>query len=276
MQYQHKECFGAGFFMGGCACAGQAIGKSPTTSWSSLPNDMVDVILANLSLIELAELSRTCTSFNAVYRRLIAQEQKARRNLAVNCCRLERIRVLARLTGHLLKDEVLHPCFFARAQNAWWISADGVLHGPVCAYGVRQLAREAGDIFVWMYLEKGPPAISNLFVEVTNCTAGQVTMQFNGERKGVTIYVFPTSQDDLAVVSVVQAMLSEGLADFVHEVGSRVEIRIRGPIIPGSRITPAGLKAQIAPLLSFASRYTPLERRGWRGTPWRSACKSGR
>jgi hypothetical protein len=230
---------------------------------------MVHEILANLSLIGLARISRTCRSFNAVYRRLLAKEQKARHNLANSSCGRERVMGMIWFTTHLLKEEVAEAQFFRKSWgSAWRVCADGTLHGPIRPTSVRQSPREPGDILVWPYLIPGPPAIGSVYVEAGNCRFGQFFMKFGCNGKGVTIFVTPASDDDLVFVAIVHAMLSKGLASFVYEAGSRVEIRIRGPINPTNRGTPAGLKAQIAPLLPFASRYTPVEEMPWKGNPF--------
>jgi hypothetical protein len=62
---------------GWCTSAGN-LGCIPTSGWNALPNHVVDVILVNLSLLELARASTTCGAFQALYRRKLAAVQNAR------------------------------------------------------------------------------------------------------------------------------------------------------------------------------------------------------
>jgi hypothetical protein len=104
-------------------------------------------------------------------------------------------------------------------RNAWWISADGVLHGPVDSLVLRQEAWESVDMRVCSYMKRGPPVTGNIVVEAKNCASGQLRMQFNGVGKGVAIDVIPTSDDDLAAVALAQAMLSQGLVSSHMKLG---------------------------------------------------------
>ncbi len=66
-------------------------------SWSALPNEMVSHILGKLSLIDLAPITPTCSSFRAFYSEKMAREQEARHQLAVNSFGSERIACLCAL-----------------------------------------------------------------------------------------------------------------------------------------------------------------------------------
>lgn len=72
------------------------------------------------------------------------------------------------------------------------------------------------------------------------------------------IGVTPSNDEDLVPVALVQALLSEGLARIIHEVGLRADIVILRSYLP-TGLTDAGQKAQILPLLPFATQYTPID-----------------
>ncbi len=80
-----------------------------------------------------------------------------------------------------------------------------------------------------------------------------MNVRLSRNRKAVAFIVFPANDQEIKVVAMLQALLSEGLAELIRDGGKQAEIQI----LPESeRCTRAGLQAQIVPLLPFASRYT--------------------
>jgi hypothetical protein len=120
--------------------------RSHTASWGSLHEDLLTGILANLSLVELARISRTCRSFKAVYGRLMVAQQKSRRDLAVKLFGRERITCLLALITYLLKWEPSPSDISEEVERNGWISADGVLHMLPPDDLVWEFMTKAGDI----------------------------------------------------------------------------------------------------------------------------------
>jgi hypothetical protein len=75
----------------------------------------------------------------------------------------------------------------------------------------------------------------------------------------VEIRFFVGNDTALKLVAFVQAMLKEGLAQFIHNAGKLAEIVIERSMF-SCKCTSVELKAQIAPLLPFTSGYTLVER----------------
>jgi hypothetical protein len=240
-------------------------------SWDLLPNELVEVVLANLSLIDLARTSPTCSSFKAVYRRLMAQQQKARCDLVFKSCSREQIACLVRLIAHLLKKESLEAGSIRREEGSvreeegcLHISTAGVLYGPPLCVPLWQMISTAGDIHVDVWQPAQEPSI--LFLHTEKCALGAVRMIFNSFWQGVTLLVIPSGDEDLEPLAFMQVLLSEGLAEVFRDAGKDAEIQVEGSRYPADKVaTRAGLKAQIAPLLPFASHYTSPQGTGWNG-----------
>jgi hypothetical protein len=221
-------------------------------SWDSLHEDLLILILANLSLIELARASRTCRSFKAVYGRLMAVEQQSRRDLAVKVFGHERIACLLALITHLLKHRPLGPNSSEEVKEGW-ISGDGVLH----VQHPRALPKSlAGDMSVTVCLNLYRDRKIHLLVRAHDSFMAQLSVRISCDCKHVMFNVFPDTDDDLKVVGMVQAMLTWGLGGSINNAGKYAEICIPHR---SERCTRAGLKSQIVPLLPFASRYIPWE-----------------
>jgi hypothetical protein len=99
-------------------------------TWNGLPHDVMDLILFGFSLVEVAQMSGTCKSFKAAYRRLMAAQQRARCEIAFASCGRARITCLLGVIAHLFKGEPLYTGGVDEGWDTCWISADGVLHGP--------------------------------------------------------------------------------------------------------------------------------------------------
>jgi hypothetical protein len=224
--------------------------------WRALPDDMVEVILGNLRIDELARISTTCSEFKAASGRRMAVQQKARFDQAVKACGAQRIACLIALIAHLLHGYCLNAHFSAHKWSFCRITAGGVLTGP----GPRTLAGQAmgaeGDFRISISLNWHDDWVALFFVETQEWGQSHLTVRISRDRRQVRISVAPTHDEDYQAVSLVQAMLSEGLAQFAHEAGKVVDISMkRSPTT--SSCTQEGFKAQIISLLPYASLYTP-------------------
>lgn len=228
-------------------------------SWSSLPYDVVELILSNMSLIELARSSPTCGSFQTVYCKRMAVQQKSRLDLAEGFCGRERISCIVALIAHLLSGKALKRDFGAYQWNRCWISADGVLCGPVLNPSGSQFTFETGDFCVMICPNKSSLWLNFDTVKAHNSPWSYLEATIRPESNGVKVSVFSSHDEDLRPVAMVQAMLSGGLAQFLQDAGKWAEIQIL-PSANSVRASAAGLKAQITPLLPFASRYMPADR----------------
>jgi hypothetical protein len=86
-------------------------------SWRSLPHDMVDVILSNLALLELARIASTCHAFHALYRQQLAAVQEARTALAKKSFGDKRIKRISAVVDRFLKREPLGTYHVVRDRN---------------------------------------------------------------------------------------------------------------------------------------------------------------
>lgn len=196
---------------GQCACAGQP-GKSHTMSWRSLPDDVVELILTRLSLVELARVSATYSTFQAQYRRQLAREHGARCRLAVNYFGRKRITNITALIIQLLKGEPLNPSFCDPPD------IDALLRGAftfdLTAPTVLVFRNHSRPVDI-ITVEEILPTWKRLVVEVPR------------DRKGVQICLLPPGDDKhVEMLALVHAILSEGLAQFIHDAGMWCQVDI--------------------------------------------------
>jgi hypothetical protein len=239
---------------------------SHITSFSTLPFEMVEQVLAKLSLIELARISTTCSAFRAVSRTQIPREQEARCKLAVKVCGRERIaRIVALIVG-LLKGEPFSKDLITEKWNERWISADGVLYGPLprSSAGSRPQP-EHGDIRVLIMpgSQDGSRTVyGSIAVAAGDWASSRIMVKALRDDKGAVTDVFPIWDGDLEVVALMQALLmSVGLVRLVQDEGQKFEIWIRR--VSGCSHAPmaprAVLRAQVAPLVALATRHTHID-----------------
>jgi hypothetical protein len=69
--------------------------------------------------------------------------------------------------------------------------------------------------------------------------------------------MYPKHDEDVLMVAMIQALLSEGLAQFLHDTGKSAEVMIQSSMFK-CHCTRAGLQAQMLPLWPFATHYTRL------------------
>jgi hypothetical protein len=105
--------------------------------------------------------------------------------------------------------------------------------------------------------ECSSPVFGSIALAAPNWAWSCITVRIFRNGKGAVIDVNPVNHKDREVLSLMQAVLSAGLARFVQDEGLKIEICVQrsthghGPIV--SR---AVLRAQVAPLLECATRYT--------------------
>jgi hypothetical protein len=229
-------------------------------SWSSLSEDMVELILARLSLVDFVtrRVFMTCHSFYAAYRREVTAEQKDRSDLADSVMGRARVARLVSLIAPVFEGGSLGLGFVLASIHGHYIGADGVFRPPALTPSGRRTLAEAEpeDLRV---VVAGPHILwrgnsHSIFVDAPKQAWGRLCMHNPHGGKGIKLHMYPTADEDFEVVALVQAMLSGGLARLVHDTGKYAEIRISAPT---DRFTWAGVKAQIQPLLPFASRYIP-------------------
>jgi hypothetical protein len=236
-------------------------------SWSTLPDDMVEVILAKLSPLELARTSPTSRSFQAAYNRHVASVQKNRCKLANNHFGRERVACMILLIQQLLKGEQTKLDFACGSFTDHRMAADGVLHRrsgdgfvyrPCPDSSYLDFMCEPGDIclnfFVWCLT-------TTIFVTTRDRSRGYLRLQIPVNRTGVEVDLgsggFPIG-DDHELVALVQAMLTGGLGRCIQHEGKWAENVTILPHIP-SRVPVLELKAQMAPFMPIASQYAFTE-----------------
>jgi hypothetical protein len=115
-----------------------------------------------------------------------------------------------------------------------------------------------------MYVEAWRSSVAMMYVYTDKFDFGRLNVYFTDDRVGIAFCVVPRGDEDLEPLAFMQALLSEGVAKVCRDAGKDAEVRVEGSRYPVMG-TPAGWKAQIAPLLPFASRYTSLAGTGWDG-----------
>jgi hypothetical protein len=238
-----------------CACAGNP-GRPLTTSWSSLPDDVVEVILSNLStlsLLKLARIGRTCTSFQTLYRRQLAAVHEARTALADKSFGQKRMERIGDFIIHFLKGEALGPDSVEHETNMYRISADGAVSDVRRAGHVTE---EADDVFVSTDITypffRTHHNLDTLLVHYGR-NISRLLMQIRRTGRGPLIDIFPENDGDLEGVALAQTLLSGGVAKCICDLGQCADLSLH-PATNGA--TQAGLKFQIATLIPFSSRYT--------------------
>jgi hypothetical protein len=244
--------------------------------WNELPYDMQELILTKRPLLELARISRTHTSFQAVFLALLAREQKARCSLIVECLGRARLARIALLITRFLKGEALEQDADGQSivpgLEMWedvtrW--AKGTFEPPSLK-GKIQVGSEntvivfrlrirepveggnVGDV-VDVVNEVTPAEATTMIVTMTASDSSQLRLSVTRTTGGGMIIVYPCNDEDLLGVALMQALLSGEWCPNLVESGL-VAIRILARSYLGN-YSYAGLEAQILPLLPFASGY---------------------
>jgi hypothetical protein len=252
------------------ACA--ADGKG----WDALHYDMQELILAKRPLLELARISRTHTSFQAVFLAQLAREQKAHCNLIVECLGRARLARIATLISRFLKWEALEQDLddysIVLGLEMWedvsrW--ANGTFEPPSMKRKIQVGSEDTVLIFrlrIKEPIEGGnvvdvvdgvnedtPAEPTTMVVTMTASESSQIRLSVTRGNDGGRIIVLPYNDEDLLGVALMQALLSGDWGPNLVESGL-VAIRIfaRSYLADYSH---GGLEAQILLLLPFASAY---------------------
>jgi hypothetical protein len=245
--------------------------------WDDLPTHLQEVIISKLSLVELARVATTCRVFNATLPRVLAEEQKARCNMAAETFSPECVTSLVALIDGFVKGKAVES--YLTATTDWCKCAffeDGRLHNDWRdAYMNRDVGKpkKPPPVGVTVHRNRNNPAL-HMVVEVfmVSRRGRSVCMELGRERKAASITVYASDDDDVEGVALVQAMLSAGMFqtffDAEYSVGLCIHgISHLGPFIDRKYmaepdVTFAGWKALIAPLLPFGSYCNACRRSG--------------
>jgi hypothetical protein len=126
-----------------------------------------------------------------------------------------------------------------------WISADGTLHVNNTSQSPANM--DARDMLVLVY----PTEHLCMRLDLPNDT--YVHFSIWPEKRILDICIVPWSDEDLEGVALVQALMSGVLAQILQDGTLSLRICVSGQARTGC--TNAGMKAQITPLLPFASLY---------------------
>jgi hypothetical protein len=235
-----------------CACAGEA--RTPfATCWAELPYELEELILAKLSLTELARVSATCRTIQAVFDRQMAEAQKAHCDLAIKCFGRERIACIASLGDRYLMGQAMHAELDQAAYNSYIcvISADGTLHVEPHKEQLSDLSSgtltcECTDIHVDLSFWS-----TSMRLAMLGAGFGRVDLHFDWHHQWATISRGPDGDVD-AGLALCHALLDGNVAPAFHDHALRVEVQL---FIVGVYDRQA-LQAQIAPLMPLASQFT--------------------
>jgi hypothetical protein len=223
-------------------------------SGSCLPANMVEVILGNLSLLELARVSSTCRAFHALYRKQLAAIREACTALSNKSFSQKQILRLGDVITRFLKAEAWGLDFIDHDTNFYQISAEGVISHVLQS---PQMTAEARDAFVSPSINQplyfacfGPDTLS-----VRGRNASRLLMRIHRTQRGHAINIFPKNDEDLEGVALAQALLGGGLAKYIRESRQGANLSMHSGWGGATR---AGLKRQIATLVLFSSRYPRL------------------
>jgi hypothetical protein len=219
-------------------------------SWSALPDDMVGVILGNLSLLDFARISRTCSAFHALYRQQLAAVQEALTALAQKSFGQQRIMRIGGVITRFLKREALPVGYVEHNMNIYEISAEGVISR---VRGTTHLTGEGP--FVTLVIAE-PLYYARYHADTLWVHArlrSRLLMRIHRAGWGHAIGIFPENDQDFEGVALAQTLLSGGLAKCIRDSGQCADLSIY-PGLDGAA-TRAGLKSQIATLMPFSSYY---------------------
>jgi hypothetical protein len=236
-----------------CACA-VGMDAHNITGLSSLPDHIVEVVLAKLSLVELSRIFTTCRSFYTAYRSQTARGQKSISALVENTCGPGRIACILGVIARFLEGKRVHPGFVNTRSTSYYVSADGVM------YPTGSPPKVSSDLCISVVLlsPRAHPTLPNEFrVSETERPRSYFIVAVWRHRKGVKIRVVPESDADLGGVALLLSLLGMGLAQAIHDAGQHAEVSVCESA-DMDKFTREGLQAQIALLLPFASRRTSV------------------
>jgi hypothetical protein len=232
-----------------CTCAGNSHGPA-VMGWRNLPPDMEEQILFKLSLLELARVSTTCRRFGDVFCRKMVEEEKARRRLTLLNFGQERIKSIVARVGGYLKGNIMKPSMVKGVTGKCWITANGAWHVRGSS-GVED-EEHVGDTPVSVSVSDEVGCVS---MTVIAPNQSKVVLSIFPLRKLIMFRLWPLDDDDLEGIALVQSLITEAVAQGIHDGGVSFDISIAAWVVIGRcRCTSAGLQAQIKPLLACASQ----------------------
>jgi hypothetical protein len=249
--------------------------------WSWIPVDLEEGILAKLSFGELACIADMRRSIRSVFRRRLAQEEEARHSLVDDWLGYRRVACIGALIIRFFKGEVVDPNLVANVTTACRISSVGVLEvlGPASHHTRRLRGCEPTQIHLRIKLRTDAP-VMHLCVPAPN--QSDVELHVFREPKRVLVNLRPQNEEDVEGSAFVRALLTFGLgprcdvADLnalgpafdAFYLNAEVRIGASSPKNDSSKLTQAGIRTQILPLVRLVEQHANwwIEPAGaWRG-----------
>jgi hypothetical protein len=183
----------------------------------SLPFDMLEVIFTAFTLLELARMGATCRTFRAFYRSRLAAEQKVRKELATTFLGVDQITCLIKLIVKLLQGAPLDPDVVDKKLNPWFYSNSMPTHRRPVVVGKNYAPNEMS---VQIQPDYHPRTIDRVHVEVVHGGRYALELLVRRDRKGISLLLHPTSDQNIEGVALVHALLEGGLAQYSMMQGS--------------------------------------------------------
>jgi hypothetical protein len=239
------------------------------TGWGDLPDELIDIILNNLSWFELARLSLLSQAFRAAFYRQLTPLQTKRLGEAAYCFGPDRLHAIVNFIGCYFKGEVLHPEWSEGRQPACFVmSRDGVM---TLANSIREVCQTLGGPSTLVIPDEHRSAragaavvimrrnVSRTVISVEVPFRLRVDLRLCRRRRKVGVYVYPHSDYDIEGSWVPQGLLDVGLASTLHDAGVSGRIIImgrvyRGVYCPSGGMTKEGLLCHVGPLLPFVRK----------------------
>jgi hypothetical protein len=223
--------------------------------WSALPNELEDLILDMLPVVELARISRTCSSFSAASSRRLIEQQKACCDLALAFWGRDRIQTVVAIAETFLKGERLN----SKTEGHSCIFGDGV-----CGDGIQGISRAVLKCYGAHGQLKDNDTKTTVHISAATCNPyifmhmgvgdhPKVDLMIDRTAKTAWIWVYPQGDDDLVGVGFVLALLSGSVSPLFHDGGLSINILVTGASTGNFSV--AGLQAQVAPLMPMVSSY---------------------
>jgi hypothetical protein len=218
-------------------------------NWSDLLPELEEVVLAKLSLFDLARVSATCRVFQATFRSQLQDEQKLRCNLAVACFGRERIACIVELIQRVLTGEALNPVLYRTCayHQRCRMSEEGAFHLEEPAASLHATETPHGtQSVVQAYVHPVGGKVYGVTITALAPHGSRVELWFWRHLDRCMIRVLPSSDEDLEGVAMAQALVDGGLGGLPRQVG----IHIVGEASrAGLSPTMSGFKRLIAPLM---------------------------
>jgi hypothetical protein len=241
-----------GLFTVNGACAGNAE-TAHVTFLRDLPYDVMELIFANLSSYEVARISTTCSTFQAVCRRHLARVHKSRVDLAAGCFGPERFIFLASIINQFLKGQPFDAEGIVVDKEAKLVLVDKSIYGRFSQY-----IYQAGDVHVMVDFNDEKNVMS-IRLPMRRRSMVCVTIR-SYSRIRFTISIVSLGSEEafgiLEGVAFLQGLLSGGFARPCSELGLPAHACMVRYVFD-NKFRQEELKTPlIAPLVRMASQYT--------------------